>query len=227
MAAVEGRIAAAMDAASEASGALARARELIRVNQERAQELETLSQRDSRETESAKTSLAGHRDELDALKKDLIAATDAHETARQELEQRSRAGRPRPGTRPAASGCRTATESLDLERAWPLAERMERNRGARAHATVAPRALRREKAEAEARWNPTPRVGLRGHNANQNRPAPRSPASGRGTCGSRRPRARAIGGLQKEFRSWRRGRRARSEVTCCPQPRRGARIPSR
>ena len=91
MAAVEGRIAAAMDAASEASGALARARELIRVNQERAQELETLSQRDSRETESAKASLAGHRDELDALKKDLIAATDAHETARQELEQRQTA----------------------------------------------------------------------------------------------------------------------------------------
>ncbi len=91
MAAVEGRIAAAMDASSEASGALARARELIRVNRERAQELESLSQRDSRETESAKASLAGHGDELDALKKDLIAATDAHESARQELEQRQAA----------------------------------------------------------------------------------------------------------------------------------------
>ena len=88
MAEVEARIAAAMDASAEASGALARARELIRVNQERAQELESLSQRDSRETESAKASLAGHQNELDALKKDLIAATDAHETARQDLEKR-------------------------------------------------------------------------------------------------------------------------------------------
>ncbi len=91
MAEVEGRIAAAMDASSEASGALARARELIRANHERAQELESLSQRDSRETESAKASLAGHQDELDTLKKDLIAATDAHETARLELEKRQAA----------------------------------------------------------------------------------------------------------------------------------------
>ena len=88
MAEVEGRIAAAMDAASEATGALSRARELIRVNQERAQELDSLSQRDSRETESAKASLAAHQAELDTLKKDLIAATDAHETARTELEKR-------------------------------------------------------------------------------------------------------------------------------------------
>ena len=91
MAEVEGRIAAAMDASAEASGALARARELIRVNQERAQELESLSQRDSRETESARTSLEGHQAELDALKKDLIAATDAHETARVELDRRQAA----------------------------------------------------------------------------------------------------------------------------------------
>jgi len=91
MAEVEGRIASAMDASSEASGALARAKELIRVNQERAQELETLSQRDSRETESARATLETHQVELDALKKDLIAATDAHETARAELEQRQTA----------------------------------------------------------------------------------------------------------------------------------------
>ena len=117
MAAVEGRIAAAMDAASEASGALARARELIRVNQERAQELETLSQRDSRETESAKASLAGHQDELDALKKDLIAATDAHESARQELEQRQAAlaahDQETAGARKRLQDLRT--EALDLE----------------------------------------------------------------------------------------------------------------
>lgn len=91
MAEVEGRIAAAMDASSEATGALARARELIRVNQERAQELESLSQRDSRETESARGSLENHQAELDALKKDLIAATDAHETARVELDRRQAA----------------------------------------------------------------------------------------------------------------------------------------
>jgi chromosome segregation protein len=91
MAEVEGRIAAAMDAASEATGALARARELIRVNQERAQELESLSQRDSRETQSARANLEGHQAEMDALKKDLIAATDAHETARVELDRRQAA----------------------------------------------------------------------------------------------------------------------------------------
>lgn len=91
MAEVEGRIAAAMDAAAEAAGALQRARELIRANQERAQELESLSQRDSRETESARASRGAHQDELDTLKKDLIAATDAHETARVELEQKQAA----------------------------------------------------------------------------------------------------------------------------------------
>ena len=91
MAEVEGKIAAGMDAASEATGALARARELIRVNRERAQELESLSQRDSRETESARASLATHQAELDTLKKDLIAATDAHETARVDLEKRQAA----------------------------------------------------------------------------------------------------------------------------------------
>ena len=91
MAEVEGRIAAAMDASAEASGALARAKELIRTNRERAQELESLSQRDSRETESARANLEHHQAELDALKKDLIAATDAHETARVELDKRQTA----------------------------------------------------------------------------------------------------------------------------------------
>lgn len=91
MAELEGRIAEAMDASSEASGALSRARELIRVNQERAQELESLSQRDSRDAESARAGLGAHQTELDALKKDLIAATDAHETARVELEQKQAA----------------------------------------------------------------------------------------------------------------------------------------
>ena len=91
MAEAEGRIAAAMDAAAEAAGALERARELIRVNRERAQELETLSQRDARETDAARASLKAHQQELDALKKDLIAATDAHEAARLDLEQKQAA----------------------------------------------------------------------------------------------------------------------------------------
>ena len=91
MAEVEGRIAGAMDAAAEASGALSRAKELIRVNRERAAELESLSQRDSRETESARASLAAHQGELETLKKDLIAATDSHETARVDLEARQAA----------------------------------------------------------------------------------------------------------------------------------------
>lgn len=117
MADVEGQIAAAMDAAAEATGALSRARELIRVNQERAQELESLSQRDSRETQSARASLAHHQAELDDLKKDLIAATDAHETARVELEQRQAAlaahDRQTGETRQRLQGLRT--EALDLE----------------------------------------------------------------------------------------------------------------
>ena len=87
MAAVEARIAAAMDASSEASGALDRARELIRVNRERAQELDALSQRDSRETESAKLTLEHHRAELDALQKDLAAAAESHEQARAAVEK--------------------------------------------------------------------------------------------------------------------------------------------
>ncbi len=91
MAEAEGRIAAAMDAAAEAAGALARARELIAVNRERAQELESLSQRDTRETEAARTALRAHQDELDVLKKDLIAAADAHESARTELERKQAA----------------------------------------------------------------------------------------------------------------------------------------
>ena len=91
MAEAEGRIAAAMDAAAEAAGALDRARELIRVNHERAQELETFSQRDTRETDAARASLKAHQQELDALKKDLIAATDAHEAARLDLEQKQAA----------------------------------------------------------------------------------------------------------------------------------------
>ena len=86
MAAVEQRIAAAMDASSEASGALDRARELIRVNRERAQELDALSQRDSRETESAKQTLEQHRGELEALQKDLAAAAASHEQARAAVE---------------------------------------------------------------------------------------------------------------------------------------------
>ena len=87
MAAVEARIAAAMDASSEASGALDRARELIRVNRERAQELDALSQRDSRETESAKLTLEHHRAELDALQKGLAAAAESHEQARAAVEK--------------------------------------------------------------------------------------------------------------------------------------------
>ncbi len=87
MAAVEQRIAAAMDASSEATGALDRARELIRVNRERAQELDALSQRDSRETESAKLTLEHHRAELETLQKDLAAAAESHEQARAAVEK--------------------------------------------------------------------------------------------------------------------------------------------
>ena len=88
MARLENQIAAAMDAAAEAAGELERTGELVRVNRERAQELEALSQRDSRETASARTSLEQYAEELEHLKKDIIAAGDQHETARVELEAR-------------------------------------------------------------------------------------------------------------------------------------------
>ena len=91
MAALEEGIAAALEGAGEASGALERARELIRVNGERAAELEALSQRDSRESESAKATLEAHRNELDELKKQLIAATEDHAKARAEVEERQKA----------------------------------------------------------------------------------------------------------------------------------------
>ena len=81
MSALEENIAAAMDAAAETAGELERTRERVRVNQERAQELEALSQRDSRETASARANLEHHQAELEVLKKDLIAAKDEHETA--------------------------------------------------------------------------------------------------------------------------------------------------
>ena len=117
MAEIETRIAAAMDAASEASGALARAKELIRVNQERARELEGLSQRDSRDAESARASLGHHQSELETLRKDLIAATDAHETSRVDLDARQSAlaahDRETTTVRQRLQGLRT--EALDLE----------------------------------------------------------------------------------------------------------------
>jgi len=91
MSALEENIAAAMDAAAETAGELERTRERVRVNQERAQELEALSQRDSRETASARANLEHHQAELEVLKKDLIAAKDEHETARVELEERQAA----------------------------------------------------------------------------------------------------------------------------------------
>ena len=152
MAEVEGRIAAAMDAASEATGALARARELIRVNQERAQELESLSQRDSRETESARTSLESHQAELDSLKKDLIAATDAHETARVELERRQAAlaGHDQETAAARQRLQELRTEALDLEtrlarlqNEWNEIEARERTDLIRRERSAA------EKAEAE------------------------------------------------------------------------------
>ena len=127
MADMEGRIAAAMDAASEAGGALERARELIRVNRERAEELESLSQRDSRETETARAGLEAHQNELDALKKDLIAATDAQETARAELDERQKAlaehDRRTTEVRERLQALRT--ESLDLESRLTRPERVE------------------------------------------------------------------------------------------------------
>lgn len=73
LATLETDIAAALDASSAAAGALERTRESIRVNQERAKELEALSQRDSRETETARATLETHRAEAATLKSDMAA----------------------------------------------------------------------------------------------------------------------------------------------------------
>jgi chromosome segregation protein len=82
---IEGQISTALDSATEASSALTQARELIRVNRERAEELQDLSQRDSRETEAARATLAQHQAELDALEKNILAAIDSYEKTRAEL----------------------------------------------------------------------------------------------------------------------------------------------
>jgi chromosome segregation ATPase len=235
MAAVEGRIAAAMDAASEASGALARARELIRVNQERAQELETLSQRDSRETESAKTCLAGHRDELDALKKDLIAATDAHETARQDLEKRQAALAAHDQETAAARKRlqELRTEALDLEsrlarlqNEWNEIEARERTDLLRRERFAA------EKAEAErAVESYAERLSLMGTQRDQKQAgaeeAQRQVADLRQSQAARAEQSRRC---RRKFRSWRpRPRRAKRRSTCWPAaaPRRADFPPAR
>ncbi len=88
MADLERDIATAMDAAAAAAGALDRTKELIRVNQERADELEALSQRDSRETESAKGTLEAHRAEEAALAKEVESASDDCAAAQKEWEAR-------------------------------------------------------------------------------------------------------------------------------------------
>ncbi len=120
MAELEDRIAAALEASSEAGGALTRARELIRLNQERAQELESYSQRDSRDAESARAGLAAHQRELDILQKDLIAATDARETARVELDQKQAALAAHDGETAAVRQRlqQYRTEALELESRW-------------------------------------------------------------------------------------------------------------
>jgi chromosome segregation protein len=91
---IESRIAAALEAASAAAGDLARSRERLRVNAERAAELDALSKRDTAETESARTALELHRLHIAELEKERrevetqSAAADAeYEKRRGELDR--------------------------------------------------------------------------------------------------------------------------------------------
>ncbi len=85
----EQEIGEAMDRASNARGELDRTQELIRVNKDRIEELNTLFQRDSRETEEAQTSLATHRQSLEELNALIQKAESARDQAEKLLAEGS------------------------------------------------------------------------------------------------------------------------------------------
>lgn len=88
---IETKIAAALDAASQSGSALTRAKELIRVNQERAAELEELASRDTKETESAQTALILNREHLTTLSAEQKQIESEHASAAEEMAKLQKA----------------------------------------------------------------------------------------------------------------------------------------
>ena len=87
--AIEGRISQAMDEASEARADLDRTQQMIAVNKDRIAELESLSQRDSRDAEESRKQLEIHRASLSALEQQMEKAEAARSAAEQELEKQN------------------------------------------------------------------------------------------------------------------------------------------
>ncbi len=87
LAELEKKIAEAIEAAVGARNELERARELVRYNEERVQELKTLSERDSRDAEDAKVRLAQHEQTLEDVETERGVAESTHATVEKELAE--------------------------------------------------------------------------------------------------------------------------------------------
>ena len=85
----EREIAEAMEAAVRAKNELDRARELIRVNQDRIREFRDFSDRDNRDAEEARARLAEHKASLQDLLAKLEEATRDRDAAERELRERA------------------------------------------------------------------------------------------------------------------------------------------
>jgi chromosome segregation protein len=83
---LEQTISQAMEQASTARGELERTRNLITMNTDRIAELSTLAQRNTQETEEARSRLEIHRTELEKIISDIAGAESEKEIARVELE---------------------------------------------------------------------------------------------------------------------------------------------
>ncbi|MFH0954352.1 MAG: chromosome segregation protein SMC [Verrucomicrobiota bacterium] len=89
LAATEKEIADAMEASVQTKTELDRARELIRINQDRIQELRDVSARDTHDSDEAKTRLAQHRTSLDELQAQVEKAVAARDAAERDLADRT------------------------------------------------------------------------------------------------------------------------------------------
>jgi chromosome segregation protein len=87
----ESEIAEAMENAASTRGELDRCRELIRVNQDRIVEIETISQRDTRDAEEAATRMREHQDHLNRATHEMLQAAGKQVEARTELDQSNEA----------------------------------------------------------------------------------------------------------------------------------------
>ncbi|HPF99699.1 MAG TPA: chromosome segregation protein SMC [Kiritimatiellia bacterium] len=91
LASTEKQIAEAMEASVQSRTELDRARELIRINQDRIQELKDLSERDSRDANEARNRLEQHRGSLKEHRAELDQAVAARDAAEKELSIRNEA----------------------------------------------------------------------------------------------------------------------------------------